>query len=90
MGISRFYGLFQGVIQRGCDRKAVEGNEKRAGLGREKGGFFVFAHSYSLERHNSNRETFVSVIRSIILYKVALTLTSVEETLVCDHSNESH
>ena len=30
------------------------------------------------------------VVLFIMLYKVVLTLTSVDETLVCDHSNESY
>ena len=30
------------------------------------------------------------VVLFIMLYKVVLTLTSVDETLVCDHSNENY
>ena len=30
------------------------------------------------------------VVLFIMLYKVVLTLKSVDETLVCDHSNESY
>ena len=30
------------------------------------------------------------VVAFIMLYKLALTFTSVHETLVCDHSNESY
>ena len=33
---------------------------------------------------------YVHVVLFIILYKVVLTFTSVDETLVCDHSNESY
>ena len=40
-----FMVMFQALIQRGCDRKAVEENEKRTGL--ERGGFFV-TPSYGL------------------------------------------
>ena len=34
--------------------------------------------------------TFKSVVLFIMLYKVVLTFKSVDETLVCDHSNESY
>ena len=33
---------------------------------------------------------FMNVILFIMLYKVVLTFKSVDETLVCDHSNESY
>ena len=35
-------------------------------------------------------EQFFHVVLFIMLYKVVLTLRSVNETLVCDHSNESY
>ena len=35
-------------------------------------------------------EQYFHVALFIMLYKVALTLKSVDETLVCDHSNESY
>ena len=35
-------------------------------------------------------EHYFHVVLFIMLYKVVLTLKSVDETLVCDHSNESH
>ena len=35
-------------------------------------------------------EQYFHVVLFIILYKVVLTFKSVDETLVCDHSNESH
>ena len=34
-------------------------------------------------------EQYFHVVLFIMLYKVLLTFTSVDETLVCDHSNES-
>ena len=34
-------------------------------------------------------EQYSDVILFIVLYKVVLTFNSVDETLVCDHSNES-
>ena len=34
-------------------------------------------------------EQYFHVILFIMLYKVVLTIESVDETLVCDHSNES-
>ena len=34
-------------------------------------------------------EQYFHVVLFIMLYKVILTFKSVEETLVCDHSNES-
>ena len=35
-------------------------------------------------------EQYFHVVLFKMLYKVVLTLKSVDETLVCDHSNESH
>ena len=35
-------------------------------------------------------EQYFHVLLFIMLYKVVLTLKSVDETLVCDHSNESY
>ena len=35
-------------------------------------------------------EQYFHVILFIMLYKVVLTFKSVDETLVCDHSNESY
>ena len=35
------------------------------------------------------KEQFFHVVLFIMLYKVVLTLNSVDETQVCDHSNES-
>ena len=35
-------------------------------------------------------EQFFHVVLFIMLYKVVLTFQSVDETLVCDHSNESY
>ena len=35
-------------------------------------------------------EQYFNVVLFIILYKVVLTFKSVDETLVCDHSNESY
>ena len=35
-------------------------------------------------------EQYVHVVLFIMLYKVVLTFTSVNETLVCDHLNESY
>ena len=35
-------------------------------------------------------EQYVHVVLFIMLYKVVLTFESVDETLVCDHSNESY
>jgi len=35
-------------------------------------------------------EQYFHVVLCIILYKVVLTFKSVDETLVCDHSNESY
>ena len=35
-------------------------------------------------------EQYFHVVLSIMLYKVVLTLKSVNETLVCDHSSESY
>ena len=35
-------------------------------------------------------EQYFRVVLFIMLYKVVLTLKSVDETLVCDHSNESY
>ena len=35
-------------------------------------------------------EQYFHVVLFIILYKVVLTLKSVDETLVCDHLNESY
>ena len=35
-------------------------------------------------------EQYFHVVLFIMLYKVVLTLKSVEETLVCDHSNECY
>ena len=35
-------------------------------------------------------EQYFHVVLFIMLYKVVLTLQSVDETLVCDHSNESY
>ena len=35
-------------------------------------------------------EKYFHVVLFIVLYKVVLTLKSVDETLVCDHSNESY
>ena len=35
-------------------------------------------------------EQYFHVVLFIMLYKVVLTFTSVDETLVCDHSNESY
>ena len=35
-------------------------------------------------------EQYFHVVLFIMLYKVVLTLKSVDETLVCDHSNESY
>ena len=35
-------------------------------------------------------EQYFHVVLFIMLYKVVLTVKSVDETLVCDHSNESY
>jgi len=35
-------------------------------------------------------EQFLHVVLFIMLYKVVLTFKSVDETLVCDYSNESY
>ena len=35
-------------------------------------------------------EQYFHVVLPIMLYKVVLTFSSVDETLVCDHSNESY
>ena len=35
-------------------------------------------------------EQYFPVVLFIMLYKVALTFESVDETLMCDHSNESY
>jgi len=35
-------------------------------------------------------EQYFHVVLFIMLYKVALTFKSVDETLVCDHSNKSY
>jgi len=35
-------------------------------------------------------EQFFHVVLFIMLYRVLLTFKSVDETLVCDHSNEGH
>ena len=35
-------------------------------------------------------ERYFRVVLLIMLYKVVLTFKSVDETLVCDHSNESY
>ena len=35
-------------------------------------------------------EQYFDVVLVIMLYKVVLTFKSVDETLVCDHSNESY
>ena len=35
-------------------------------------------------------EQYFHVVLFIMLYKVVLTFTSLDETLVCDHSNESY
>ena len=35
-------------------------------------------------------EQYFHVVRFIMLYKVVLTFKCVDETLVCDHSNESY
>ena len=35
-------------------------------------------------------EQYFHVVLFIMLYKVVLTLRSVDETLVCEHSNESY
>ena len=35
-------------------------------------------------------EQYFDVVLFIMLYKVVLTFESVDETLVCDHSNESY
>ncbi len=35
-------------------------------------------------------EQYFHVVLSILLYKVVLTFKFVDETLVCDHSNESY
>ena len=35
-------------------------------------------------------EQYFHVVLFIMLYKLVLTLNSVDETLVCDHSNESY
>jgi len=35
-------------------------------------------------------EQYVHAVLFIMLYKVVLTFKSVDETLVCDHSNESY
>ena len=34
-------------------------------------------------------EQYIHVVLFILLHKVVVTLTSVDETLLCDHSNES-
>ena len=34
--------------------------------------------------------TMTYVVQFMTMYKVVLTFTSVDETLVCDHSNESY
>jgi len=41
-------------------------------------------------RHIKAIEQYFHVVLFIMLYKVVLTFKSVDETLVCDHSNESY
>ena len=45
---------------------------------------------YSVTIQMKTTEQFFPVVLFIILYKVALTFESVDETLKCDHSNESY
>ena len=40
--------------------------------------------------HLKVTEQYFHVVLFIMLYKVVLTFKSVDETLVCDHSNESY
>ena len=40
--------------------------------------------------HMKAIEQYFHVVLFIMLYKVVLTFKSVDETLVCDHSNESY
>ena len=46
--------------------------------------------SYSVTIQMKATEQYVPVVLFIMLYKVALTLESVDEILHCDRSNESH
>ena len=53
--------------------------------------FFVQPQAFILQVRPFNGEQFFHVVLFIImLYKVVLTFKSVDETLVCDHSNESY
>ena len=45
---------------------------------------------YSVTIQMKTTEQFFPVALFIILYKVALTFESVDETLKCDHSNENY
>ena len=42
------------------------------------------------DQSNHAIEQYFHVVPFIMLYKVVLTFKSVDETLVCDHSNESY
>jgi len=46
--------------------------------------------SYSVTFQLKATEQYFPVVLFIMLYKVALTLESVDEILKCDHSNESY
>ena len=52
--------------------------------------FFVQPQAFFLQVRPLNDEQFFHVELFIMLYKVVLTFKSVDETLVCDHSNESY
>ena len=43
-----------------------------------------------LDQSLNATEQYFPVVLFIMLYKVALTFESVDETLMCDHSNESY
>ena len=46
--------------------------------------------SYSVTIQMKATEQYFSVVLFIMLYKVVLTFASVDEILLCDHSNESY
>ena len=48
----------------------------------------VKAYCFTIQRKAIKQ--FFPVVLFIILYKVVLTFNSVNETLVCDHSSETH
>ena len=49
-----------------------------------------FAKSSHVTTQMKAIEQYFHVVLFIMLYKVVLTFKSVDETLVCDHSNESY